>query len=60
MLGFFAAASQVVPRKDMRAAVEASVPGGTTELNLKAFDAGVAYYVEAYGGVTEGKKPATA
>jgi hypothetical protein len=39
--------------------VEASVPGGTTELNLKAFDAGVEYFDEVYGGVKKGKEPAT-
>jgi 2-oxoglutarate ferredoxin oxidoreductase subunit gamma len=59
MLGFFTAAAQVVQRKDMRAAVEASVPGGTTELNLKAFDAGLKYFDEVYGGVKEGREPAT-
>jgi 2-oxoglutarate ferredoxin oxidoreductase subunit gamma len=55
MLGFFTAASKVIGVKEMRAAVEASVPGGTTELNLKAFDAGVKHFEEAYG-----KQPATA
>ncbi len=54
MLGFFTAASQVIGVKEMRAAVEASVPSGTTELNLKAFDAGVKHYDEVYG-----KQPAT-
>ena len=49
MLGFFAAVSQVVPREHFREAVEASVPTGTEELNLKAFDAGWAYFEEHYG-----------
>ncbi len=49
MLGFFAAATRLVTREQMRAAVEASVPPGTEELNLKAFDAGCAYFDENYG-----------
>ena len=40
MVGFFAAATEIVPRTAMRAAVRASVPPGTEELNLRAFDAG--------------------
>jgi 2-oxoglutarate ferredoxin oxidoreductase subunit gamma len=55
MLGFFTAVSQIVSRDDMREAVKGSVPAGTTELNLKAFDAGVKHYDEVYG-----KQPATA
>lgn len=49
MLGFFAAASQIVDRNDMREAVKASVPPGTEDLNLKAFDAGAGYFDEEYG-----------
>lgn len=49
MLGFFAAVSKIVPRDAMRNAVRDSVPPGTEELNLKAFDAGYAYYEETYG-----------
>ena len=49
MLGFFAAVSKVVSREQFREAVEASVPTGTEELNLKAFDAGWAYFEEHYG-----------
>ena len=49
MLGFFTAVTRIVPVEAMRAAVEASVPKGTEELNLKAFDAGVSYYDEHYG-----------
>lgn len=49
MLGFFAAASKIVSRELMREAVEASVPPGTEELNLKAFDAGWGYFDETYG-----------
>jgi len=49
MLGFFAAAAGVISREDMREAVKASVPPGTEELNLKAFDAGCTYFDEEYG-----------
>ena len=49
MLGFFAAATQIVPRERMREAVEASVPPGTEKLNLQAFDAGCAHFDEQYG-----------
>jgi 2-oxoglutarate ferredoxin oxidoreductase subunit gamma len=48
MLGFFTAVTQIVPRDKMREAVKASVPPGTEDLNLKAFDAGCAYYDEHY------------
>jgi Pyruvate/2-oxoacid:ferredoxin oxidoreductase gamma subunit len=33
----------------MRAAVKASVPAGTEELNVKAFEAGCAYSDQEYG-----------
>lgn len=49
MVGFFAAVTKLVPREAFRNAVKESVPAGTEELNLKAFDAGYAYYEEAYG-----------
>jgi 2-oxoglutarate ferredoxin oxidoreductase subunit gamma len=49
MVGFFAAASELVTREEMRSAVEHSVPPGTGELNLKAFDAGWDYFQEEYG-----------
>ena len=49
MLGFFTAVTQIVPLEAMRAAVENSVPAGTQELNLKAFDAGWDYFQEEYG-----------
>lgn len=48
MVGFFTAVTRIVPREAMRQAVEASVPSGTEELNLKAFDAGWAYFEEEY------------
>jgi 2-oxoglutarate ferredoxin oxidoreductase subunit gamma len=49
MLGFFAAVTKIVSREEMRGAVKASVPPGTEELNLKAFDAGWAYFEEECG-----------
>jgi len=48
MLGFFAAATEIVPVETMRQAVEESVPKGTEALNLRAFDAGVAAFNESY------------
>jgi 2-oxoglutarate ferredoxin oxidoreductase subunit gamma len=48
MLGFFAGVSEVVTREQMREAVEASVPAGTTELNLKAYHAGLDYFDENF------------
>jgi 2-oxoglutarate ferredoxin oxidoreductase subunit gamma len=49
MLGFFAAASKIVPREAMRDAVSDSVPKGTEELNLRAFDEGWSAFEEDYG-----------
>lgn len=43
MLGFFTAVTQIVPHDAMREAVRVSVPAGTEELNLKAFDAGLGW-----------------
>jgi len=48
MLGFAAASAQFTSREEMRSAVKSSVPAGTEELNLKAFDAGWAYFEENY------------
>jgi len=53
MLGFFAAVSKLVSREQMREAVQRSVPAGTEELNLKAFEKGWDYFEEEYGS---GKK----
>jgi 2-oxoglutarate ferredoxin oxidoreductase subunit gamma len=55
MVGFFAAATALVPCRAIRAAVQASVPPGTQELNLRAFDAGW----EAFEH-DQGRQPATA
>ncbi len=43
MVGFFAGVSRLVPEEAMREAVKHSVPPGTEELNLKAFDQGLKY-----------------
>jgi len=62
MLGFFTAVTKIAGRKEMRQAVKDSVPPGTEELNLKAFDAGYEYFEEEYGEEKAGKakEPATA
>ncbi len=43
MVGFFAGVSKLVPEEAMREAVMDSVPRGTEELNLKAFEKGLEY-----------------
>jgi 2-oxoglutarate ferredoxin oxidoreductase subunit gamma len=48
VVGFFAAVTKLVNVDAMRQAVKASVPGGTEDLNLKAFDRGYQYGVENY------------
>jgi 2-oxoglutarate ferredoxin oxidoreductase subunit gamma len=49
MLGFFGAVTGLIPRDALREAVETSVPPGTQELNLKAFDKGYEYGLELAG-----------
>lgn len=49
MLGFLAAVSDLVSKEALRNAVLASVPEGTGDFNLKAFDLGYSYGVE-HGG----------
>jgi 2-oxoglutarate ferredoxin oxidoreductase subunit gamma len=56
MLGFFAAATNIVSLEQMRDAVKASVPAGTEEMNLKAFDAGWDYFQEEYGSSKASRK----
>ena len=56
MLGFFAAVTQIVPLEAMREAVTKSVPEGTEELNLRAFDAGCAVYEEEYGDAAKAEQ----
>ena len=46
MLGFLGAVSDLVSPDALRNAVRASVPEGTEEFNLKAFDLGYSYGVE--------------
>lgn len=43
MVGFFASITKLISPDAMRKAVEDSVPSGTTDLNLKAFDRGFAW-----------------
>ncbi|MFC1513534.1 2-oxoacid:acceptor oxidoreductase family protein [candidate division KSB1 bacterium] len=43
-LGFFTAVTGIIDREAMRTAVESSVPKGTIELNLRAFDRGFEYF----------------
>lgn len=43
MVGFFAGVTKLIPHEAMREAVRGSVPGGTEELNLEAFEKGLAY-----------------
>ena len=56
MLGFFAAVSKLMSRDAMREAVRHSVPPGTEELNLRAFDSGWDYYDQEYGQKKKGRK----
>jgi 2-oxoglutarate ferredoxin oxidoreductase subunit gamma len=46
MLGFLAAVTDIIPMEALRKAVETSVPAGSEELNLKAFDRGYEFGVE--------------
>jgi 2-oxoglutarate ferredoxin oxidoreductase subunit gamma len=59
MVGFFAAVSKLVPREKMRQAVQDSVPAGTEELNLRAFDAGWDAFENEYGGEQASPKKKT-
>jgi 2-oxoglutarate ferredoxin oxidoreductase subunit gamma len=46
LVGFFTAVTKLIGLDAMRQAVRTSVPAGTEELNLKAFDRGYQYGVE--------------
>jgi len=46
VVGFFAAVTKLINVEAMRQAVKSSVPAGTEELNLKAFDRGYQYGLE--------------
>lgn len=50
MLGFFTAVSQLLEPEAVRKTVEESVPKGTEELNLKAFDKGYEYGMQQLQG----------
>jgi 2-oxoglutarate ferredoxin oxidoreductase subunit gamma len=52
MLGFFSAITRLVPLDAMREALRHSVPAGTEELNMKAFEQGRAYAEELLAGRT--------
>ena len=56
MLGFVAAVTGLVPIEAMREAVRESVPPGTEELNLRAFDSGVEYFEQEYGTASESEE----
>lgn len=56
MLGFFAAVTEIVPIDAMREAVRESVPPGTEQLNLRAFDSGVEHFEKEYGAPHEVKE----
>jgi len=56
MLGFFAAVTEIVSRDAMRDAVAKSVPDGTEELNLRAFDAGWDAFEKEYGQAATSKE----
>ncbi len=57
MLGFLAAVGDVVPREALRESVLSSVPEGTQELNLKAFEAGYSYGMEHSGAGSQASHP---
>ncbi len=49
MMGFFSAVTDIAGKDAMRKAVQMSVPKGTEELNLKAFDRGWEYGMRLIG-----------
>ena len=53
-----AAVTKIVPHEAMREAVAKSVPDGTQELNLRAFDAGYDAYEKEYGDAASAQKEA--
>lgn len=58
MVGFFAGVAELVPTDAMREAVRLSVPAGTEDLNLQAFDSGLAYAQQSKAGpVTPQSRP---
>lgn len=57
MVGFFTAVTGLVSHEHMREAVKASVPAGTEELNLAAFDRGYEHARKAAPAPLEGARP---
>ena len=53
MLGFVTAVTKIVPEDAMRQAVKVSVPAGTEELNMKAFDAGFGWLAKSQAAAAE-------
>jgi 2-oxoglutarate ferredoxin oxidoreductase subunit gamma len=49
VLGLFGAVTKIMPREALAKAVDTSVPAGTQELNLKAFNKGYDYGLELLG-----------
>lgn len=49
MLGFFTAVTDIVSAEAMRQSISASVPKGTIELNMMAFERGYAYGLDKLG-----------
>lgn len=58
MLGFFTAMTKLIDHEAARKTVETSVPKGTEELNLKAFDSGYEYGISQLEGKKKGKEVA--
>jgi 2-oxoglutarate ferredoxin oxidoreductase subunit gamma len=57
MLGFFGAVTELLEKDAMRQAVESSVPEGTQELNLKAFDIGWEQGIECRAAEKKASRP---
>ena len=55
MLGFLTAVTNLVTAKSMKKSLLASVPKGTEELNMKAFERGYSYGLEKLGTTGKGK-----
>ena len=53
MLGVLASLSHVVTAESLRKSIETSVPKGTEEINLKAFEAGYTFQEKTEKGYNE-------
>ena len=58
-VGFFSAVTGITSQEATRKAVETSVPPGTEELNLRAFDIGYEYGIKLLGDTKKEKVKAT-